>query len=102
MLQRQYKDTTTKITLNLEVALKYLQVLPQDMKPRVVNLSLNSRNMALIYTDAMYEPGQRPMMAFVLSSPRLKVPRVGWAAMSDETQAKLLPRKQQIGELDSK
>ena len=97
----QYRDKRNELSKTLINALHYLIVLLQQLLPRTTHLGIKGADLVLLYTDVMYEQNTRPMMAFVLSSKRPQKPRAGWAEVSDMTLASLLPRKQQIGQLEA-
>lgn len=69
-----------------------------ELAPRCVQLGPQQADFALLYTDAMWEPGKPAMMAFVLSSPHLDRPCAGWTIVPDTLLQALISCKQQIGE----
>jgi hypothetical protein len=101
MLRRQYYETSKQITPQLDIGLAYLEIVISRLRPRKVQLGPRQNGVALLYTDAMWEEGKPAMMAFVLDTPAMEKPFVGWTIVPQETLDRLLPRKQQIGQMEA-
>ena len=78
----------------------FLELVMRKLPARVVRRDDLQKGMALLWTDAMYEPPAPAGMGFILSSPRLPKPVAGAAVIPHELIVQFLPRKQQIGQAE--
>ena len=100
LIERQYRGSAGVLTPKLHQTLDFLELVLRKLPARVVRGAGAPASMALLWTDAMYEPPAPAGMGFVLSSPRLRRPVAGAAVIPHEVLAQFLPRKQQIGQAE--
>ncbi|CAE8621888.1 unnamed protein product [Polarella glacialis] len=99
LIARQYHDTVRSIGPVLDSALQFLECVLAKVKARHVQFGLQEA-LTIVYTDAMWEPGQPCGLGLVIHSPRRSKPLGLAAIVPDAVVRMLVPKDTQIGQAE--
>ncbi|CAE8621187.1 unnamed protein product, partial [Polarella glacialis] len=99
LIARQYHDTVRSLGPVLDSALQFLECVLAKVKARQVQFGPQEA-FTIVYTDAMWEPGQPCGLGLVIHSPRRSKPLGLAAIVPDAVVRMLVPKDTQIGQAE--
>jgi len=97
LIQRQYRDDSTAVTPGVEMAWQYLECSLSVMHLKEVAFR-HPEPPVIVYSDAMFVPGQPMGLGAIVFSPRSPRPVGLFTEVPEELTQQLLPKKTHIGQ----